>query len=241
MRREAAIRSGTHLNIPDRYLRLIYELIEEGIAPRQVRIVERTGATAPTVGETVARMERAGLLATMLDKRIELTPAGHARAVSVMRKHRVSECFLHHTVRLEWEALHAEADRWQHVISDVAERAILRSLGFPSVSPFGIPIPGIDALMGGPAPGPVSALCGTRLDAFATDGGGRATVRMIAEGLQVRAADLVELCAAGIRPGYPISVQPRESEGSTVCAGAGGGSRPIGVAVAKAIFVEPWR
>src|ERR1700738_2728598 len=73
------------------YLRTIYELEEEGVTPLRARIAERLGQSGPTVSQTVARMERDGLLVVAGDRHLELTDAGRSRAVSVMRKHRLAE------------------------------------------------------------------------------------------------------------------------------------------------------
>ena len=44
------------------YLSTILELEEEGVAPLRARIAERLRQSGPTVSQTVARMERDGLL-----------------------------------------------------------------------------------------------------------------------------------------------------------------------------------
>lgn len=44
------------------YLRTIYDLEEEGVVPLRARIAERLEQSGPTVSQTVARMERDGLL-----------------------------------------------------------------------------------------------------------------------------------------------------------------------------------
>ena len=44
------------------YLRTILELEEEGVPPLRARIAERLHQSGPTVSQTVARMERDGLL-----------------------------------------------------------------------------------------------------------------------------------------------------------------------------------
>ena len=48
------------------YLRTILELEEEGITPLRARIAERLEQSGPTVSQTVARMERDGLLTLSL-------------------------------------------------------------------------------------------------------------------------------------------------------------------------------
>ena len=104
------------------YLRTIYELEEEGVVPLRARIVERLGQSGPTVSQTVARMERDGLLVVSDDRHLELTDTGRARAIAVMRKHRLAERLLVDVIGLRWDLVHAEACRWEHVISDEVEQ-----------------------------------------------------------------------------------------------------------------------
>jgi DtxR family Mn-dependent transcriptional regulator len=84
------------------YLRTIFELEEEGAVPLRARIAERLGQSVPTVSQTVARMERDGLVKVEGDRRLELTPDGRMLATRVMRKHRLAECLLVDVIGLEW-------------------------------------------------------------------------------------------------------------------------------------------
>lgn len=125
------------------YLRTIFELEEEGIPPMRARIAERLGQSGPTVSQTVARMERDGLLVLDKERHLELTDAGRAQATRVMRKHRLAECMLVEVLKMPWEEVHAEACRWEHVMSDAVERRLMEILDHPTISPFGNPIPGL--------------------------------------------------------------------------------------------------
>ena len=82
------------IDTTEMYLRTIYELQEEGITPMRARIAERLGQSGPTVSQTVARMERDGLVTVDQDRHLELTGTGEQQAVRVMRKHRLAECML---------------------------------------------------------------------------------------------------------------------------------------------------
>src|SRR5215208_6340262 len=125
------------------YLRTIYDLEEEGVVPLRARIAERLEQSGPTVSQTVSRMERDGLLHVAGDRHLELTDKGRALAVSVMRKHRLAERLLVDVIGLPWEEVHAEACRWEHVMSEEVERRLVRVLNNPTTSPFGNPIPGL--------------------------------------------------------------------------------------------------
>src|SRR5881628_2620670 len=109
------------IDTTEMYLRTIYELEEEGIVPLRARIAERLGQSGPTVSQTVARMERDGLLSVSGDRHLELTDLGREKATRVMRKHRLAERLLLDVIGLEWEFVHDEACRWEHVMSDRVE------------------------------------------------------------------------------------------------------------------------
>src|SRR5580658_3647164 len=128
------------------YLRTVFELTEEGVVPLRARIAERLSQSGPTVSETVARMERDGLLLVERDRRLALTGEGEALATRVMRKHRLAECLLVDVIGLPWEDVHIEACRWEHVISDSVERHLVTLLGYPVACPHGNIIPGLAEL-----------------------------------------------------------------------------------------------
>ena len=50
------------IDTTEMYLKTILELEEDGVTPLRARIVDRLGHSGPTVSQTVARMERDGLL-----------------------------------------------------------------------------------------------------------------------------------------------------------------------------------
>ncbi len=134
------------IDTTEMYLRTIFELEEEGIPPLRARIAERLGHSGPTVSQTVARMERDGLLTVAGDRHLELSELGRALATRVMRKHRLAERLLHDVIGLEWEYVHDEACRWEHVMSERVERKILALVGDLAESPYGNPIPGLAEL-----------------------------------------------------------------------------------------------
>ena len=134
------------IDTTEMYLRTLFELEEERIPPLRARIVERLSQSGPTVSQTVARMERDGLLRVDEDRRLVLTPTGRALATRVMRKHRLAECLLVSVIGLPWEEVHAEACRCEHVISEQVERRLVELLGYPVHCPHGNVIPGLAEL-----------------------------------------------------------------------------------------------
>jgi len=196
------------IDTTEMYLRTIFELEEEGTVPLRARIVERLGHSGPTVSQTVARMERDGLLSVADDRHIQLSDEGRRLATRVMRKHRLAERLLLDVVGLEWEYVHDEACRWEHVMSERVERKILALIGEHSESPYGNPIPGLDEL--GEQPSEDFRRGVSSLLELADDGPSVVTVRRIGEPAQVEPEALNLLTHAGLMPGQRVLVR-RES------------------------------
>jgi len=189
------------IDTTEMYLRTILDLEEENIVPLRARISERLGHSGPTVSQTVARMERDGLVVVSGDRHLELTLSGRSKAVHVMRKHRLAERLLSDVIGLEWEFVHDEACRWEHVMSEQVERKILEILGHPTESPYGNPIPGLDELGDSPA---VAFMAGVTnlLDVVAASVEPvTAVIRRLGEPVQFDPELLAQLKQSGVLPG----------------------------------------
>jgi DtxR family transcriptional regulator, Mn-dependent transcriptional regulator len=198
------------IDTTEMYLRTVFELEEEGIVPLRARIAERLSQSGPTVSQTVARMERDGLLRVEGDRQLSLTVAGRALAVGVMRKHRLAECLLVGVIGLPWEEVHIEACRWEHVISEQVERRLVELLDYPVRCPHGNVIPGLDEL-GVPADAKQRGLAAEREQAVAmtevaSERPGRVIVRRISEQVQSDAALMLKLKRSGIQPGREVTL-----------------------------------
>ncbi|MEO7289220.1 MAG: metal-dependent transcriptional regulator [Jatrophihabitantaceae bacterium] len=193
------------IDTTEMYLRTIWELEEEGVTPLRARIAERLSQSGPTVSQTVARMERDGLVQVESDRHLQLTASGRQRAVAVMRKHRLAERLLRDVIGLEWEQLHIEACRWEHVMSEAVERRIIAMLDKPLVCPHGNPIPGLEqlGLPFGHTPDtrPLSTLA-----AAVSDSPTNIRVERISELLQPDAELMRRLSSSGLTPGLTASV-----------------------------------
>jgi DtxR family transcriptional regulator, Mn-dependent transcriptional regulator len=193
------------IDTTEMYLRTIFELEEEGIVPLRARIAERLRQSGPTVSQTVARMERDGLLTVQGDRHLELTADGQALATRVMRKHRLAERLLVDVIGLDWEQAHVEACRWEHVMSEEVERRLVQLLEHPTESPYGNPIPGLDEL--GDAANLDAFTAGlVPLDRAAGHAVTRVIVRRIAEPVQTDVKLMADMHRAGIRPGAVVTV-----------------------------------
>jgi DtxR family Mn-dependent transcriptional regulator len=227
------------IDTTEMYLRTIFELEEEGIVALRARIAERLGHSGPTVSQTVARMERDGLLHVTGDRHLELTDLGRDKAMRVMRKHRLAERLLLDVIGLEWQYVHDEACRWEHVMSERVERKLLGLLADPRESPYGNPIPGLEEL-GGPPVVAADFRDGVLPlpEALAAVPGGRFVLRRLGEPVQTDTAFMGRLAQAGLRPGTGVSATRR---GDTLSVHAGAGAIDLPLAVASHVFVETLR
>ncbi|WP_460840293.1 metal-dependent transcriptional regulator [Nocardioides marmoraquaticus] len=223
------------IDTTEMYLRTIYELQEEGIVPLRARIAERLHQSGPTVSQTVNRMQRDGLLTVEGDRHLQLTDEGTVLATRVMRKHRLAERLLTDVIGLDWELVHAEACRWEHVISENVERRLLELLEHPTESPYGNPIPGLSEL--GQTDEAEEFRDGVEVLAeVVTADSRRVRVRRISEEMQKDEVLMGALRRAGAMPGATIAAQATE-EG--VLLGSSGETAEIVTEAAEHIFVTP--
>lgn len=217
------------------YLRTVYELEEEGIIPLRARIAERLDQSGPTVSQTVARMERDGLIVVESDRSLSLTERGRELATSVMRKHRLAERLLTDVLNLEVSQVHAEACRWEHVMSEEVERRMLKVLDDPTRSPFGNPIPALDELG---YTEPTEKDLGTRASDLTLSEPTRVEVVQINEILQLDSEHYSSICRFGIERGAEVTLE-RTDNGSISVVTDSGSRVHLAPELAHALRVSP--
>jgi DtxR family Mn-dependent transcriptional regulator len=218
------------IDTTEMYLRTVLELEEEGVPPLRARIAERLHQSGPTVSQTVARMERDGLLTVEGDRHLALTGLGRARAVAVMRKHRLAELLLVNVIGMPYEEAHEEACRWEHVMSESVEQKVYEMLGRPTRSPYGNPIPGLDDFNGSAPPEKVEPERNLAFPGLT----GTVVVSRICESVQTDAEVLRLLHAAGVDPGAKVAVA---QERDAVVIDRDGGQIRLPREVASRVFV----
>ena len=192
---------GEHHPAFEEYCEAIFELHEDDVDVIQARIAERLGVSRPAVSEMIRRLESEGLVE--IDRSVRLTAAGTVLAERVVRRHRLAERLLTDILGLSWADAHQEAGRWEHVISDAVEAAIINLLEDPTTCPHGNPIPG-SAYQ---APDTVALSNLTVGDTF--------TVKRIPEELEFTPGLLDFLEDASIQPGHRGVVTASSPDGTT--------------------------
>ncbi|MDN5601210.1 MAG: iron dependent repressor, metal binding and dimerization domain protein [Brachybacterium sp.] len=232
--------SGDLIDTTEMYLKTVFELHEAGIAPMRARIAERLGHSGPTVSQTVARMERDGLLYLDDQRRIRLTDEGSDVATDVMRKHRLAERHLLDVIGLDYAHVHEEACRWEHVMSLEVEKRIAQQVAPPYLDPYGNPIPGLAALgieeTQTTREGKDHSIPSRELSESVDDGQSlRVRLARIGERIQSDVELLGELARHGILPGAEMSVE--RVGGSIMLAGPDGGEVAVTELVADQLHV----
>ena len=217
------------------YLRTVYELEEEGITPLRARIAERLDQSGPTVSQTVARMERDGLIVVEHDRSLSLTKRGRELATSVMRKHRLAERLLTDVLDLDISQVHAEACRWEHVMSEEVERRLIHVLDDPTRSPFGNPIPALDELGYSDAGGETLGTRATELDLSEPV---KAEVVQINEILQLDSEQYSSICRYGVDHGSVVTLE-KKSNGIITVITSNNGHVDLAPDLAHALRVKP--
>ncbi len=197
----AAYQSREYHPAFEEYCEAIFELHEDDVDVIQARIAERLGVSRPAVSEMIRRMEAEGLVD--IDRTIRLTPSGSELAITVVRRHRLAERLLTDVLGLSWAEAHQEAGRWEHVISDNVEAALVKLLDDPTTCPHGNPIPGSNYKE--PKTVPLSDLAV----------GADFTVSRIPEELEFAPGLLEFLEEASVQPGHSGTVTATSPDGTT--------------------------
>lgn len=206
------------------YLKTIWSTTEWGQAPISAKgLAEKFGTSPASVTDTVKRLAGMGLVAYTPYRPVELTAAGRALAVQMVRRHRLIETFLVERLGYGWDEVHDEAERLEHAVSDDFTARIDALLGRPSHDPHGDPIPD--------ASGRTHRDAGTVALAQASGPQAFEVVRVSDADPEVLAA----AAKAGITPGARVEV----GADGAVCTSAGSQGSPVPAAIAAALWVRP--
>jgi DtxR family Mn-dependent transcriptional regulator len=123
------------------YLKALYHL-QTGEGRVSVTALAREQKVSPaSASAMVKKLAALELVEHAPYRGVHLTPAGEKVAVEVIRHHRLLELYLADTLGLHVDAVHEEADRLEHALSEELEAKIDSALGYPTHDPHGDPIP----------------------------------------------------------------------------------------------------
>ncbi len=217
--------SERHSPAVEDYAKAIYSLQRRSDQPvTTTALAERLGVSPASASGMVRRLGEIGLTEHQPYKDVELTDAGRAVALEVIRHHRLLELLLA-DMGVPWDRVHDEAEVLEHHISEELEALIAERLGDPTHDPHGDPIPAADLTL---------------------DEGTTVTLDQLEPGQRgrfVRVSDsdpemLRYLSGLGLAPGEQLELIGREPFEGPLNVAFAGRQQPLGVALAKAMRIE---
>ncbi|GER24040.1 transcriptional regulator [Zafaria cholistanensis] len=192
------------------YLKTVYGLGEwDTEAVTTGALAAKLGVSPASATAMVRKLVERGLLDHPPYGAVSLTSTGRARALGVVRRHRLLETFLVRELGYGWDQVHEEAARLEHTVSDLFVERLDRLLGHPAADPHGDPIPD--------AAGHLRLPAAVRLDRAPA---GPAVVVRVSD---ANAETLRACSAAGLLPGATLDA----------------GAHPLTAAQSAAVWVEP--
>jgi DtxR family Mn-dependent transcriptional regulator len=213
----------------ENYVKTIYQLAQRGADGESVStgaLAQAMSVSPGTVTGMLKTLSEAALATYTPYEGARLTQAGERLALAVLRRHRLLEKFLTHTLRMPWDEVHEEAEHLEHAASDRLIDRIDAYLGHPDVDPHGDPIPRAD--------GSIAATRGTPLAEIPR---GRAfrLVRVIDQD----PAFLRYLSECGLDLGTRGRALENRAEAAALVVDTGRGPLALGHDAAAKILVEP--
>jgi DtxR family Mn-dependent transcriptional regulator len=204
------------------YLKAIYRLTTAGEPATTSHIANLLDLSPPSVSGMIKRLSEQGLLEHLPYRGVVLTADGRRLALRTVRRHRLIESYLVAYLGYSWDAVHDEAERLEHAISDELAERMAAALGNPGVDPHGDPIPTAD--------GDVAEIEGIPLSE--APAGTAMEIRRVNEH---EAERLRYLAALGLVPGAVVTVADRQPFDGPILLHTAMGDRTLAAQMARDI------
>jgi DtxR family Mn-dependent transcriptional regulator len=207
------------------YLETIYRLKDTEGSARTGAVAETLGLSMGAVTNTLASLEKQGLVEREAYKGVELTSKGEAVALKVLRKHRLAERLLTEVLGMEWSEVHESACRLEHAMGDDVVESLERLLKNPKTCPHGNPIPTSTGKMTEARMEPLNKL--------------KPTQRGVLEKIVSEKADLLRyLASLGLVPGVQLRMEEKAPFDGPIIVNVRGSRYALGQQVASLIRVR---
>jgi len=205
----------------EEYLEAILRLGEGGRAVPPMALARHLAVRPASITSMLRRLSRLGLIVYRRYQDIVLTEEGRRQAQRLIRRHRLAERLLTDFLGLPLDQAHAEACRFEHVVSPDLEGRISGALGGPQTCPHGHPInpAGRDRTRS-----LLEAPLNRRLTIARLEDETPEVIRYLAE--------------RKLLPGAEVAVRQRRAAAGTVVLESGGETHTLGVALAGTIRVQ---
>lgn len=208
------------------YLKAIYKLHDEGNGGVSTQsLAASLSVSSPSASAMMKKLAGLKLVEYSPYHGVTLTTSGEKIALETIRHHRLVETYLVEILGVDWDKVHDEADRWEHVLSEEVEAKMAAALGHPTRDPHGAPIPSLN--------GEIPRDNWTALSNVAAKT--RCVVRRISD---ERGETLRHLRELGIVPNVEIEVTRAVENEGVIHLRVNNRKRVLGMVPAQSVFVE---
>ena len=206
-------------------MKAIWEVAGSGAASTK-EVAERLSIAPPSVTNMFVRLQEMGLAEYERYRGASLTRRGREEALRLVRRHRLIETFLLEHLGYSWEAVHEEAERLEHAVSDGFTERLDEFLDHPDHDPHGGPIPAADGTLEPDDSYPLSeAAVGRRVRIFKVSDESSPVLDYLGERRLV--------------PGRLLSIREvRDLDGVVTVEDEDGGTHALGESLARSVFVR---
>jgi DtxR family Mn-dependent transcriptional regulator len=211
----------------ENYVKAIYQIgsAQEDRPATTGQLAESLKVSPSTVTSMLKTLSESGLATYVKYGGAELTEAGRALALRVLRRHRLIELFLSQTLKLSWDEVHDEAENMEHAVSDLLIDRIDAFLNYPAHDPHGDPIPRADGTVAAAQAVPLADL--REGEAFRI------------ERVLDQAPDFLRyLAETGLKLGAAGKVQSNRTEAGVITLRVGEATSTLSVNVAQRVLVS---
>jgi DtxR family Mn-dependent transcriptional regulator len=123
------------------YLKAFLKLEDMNEKASTSTVARHLSVADASVTDMLRKLQKTGLLEYKPYYGATLTTEGRRLALRILRRHRLIELFLHKVMGYGWEQVHDEAEKLEHVVSDLFVERVDAYLGYPEKDPHGEVIP----------------------------------------------------------------------------------------------------
>lgn len=127
--------------VKENYLKALFFLDRHEGPVNVTALSKKLGVSKPSASNMVKRLMAEGWVTQEKYQPIQLTEPGRQKAKQIIRKHRLTELFLHEIMGFGWGEVHEIAEQMEHINSGKLFDRMDEMLNFPQVDPHGSPIP----------------------------------------------------------------------------------------------------
>lgn len=209
----------------EEYVEAVCKLEERTQPVHTSSIASHLRVSLASVTDMLKKMAKANLARYNPYYGVTLTERGKKEGLKLIRKHRLSERFLMDKAGVEWDKVHEEACRFEHVISSEVEEKFSKVLDNPKTCPHGNPIPTVSGEIVEVSSYPITDL-------------EKEEVGTITKITNEAPKFLRYLAALGLFPGTKIKIMGKAPFGGPILTKVGDTNYALGRDVAKEIWVK---